>query len=250
MICATTTAATTATPNGNGNGEPLSVFLTSLKQAFQNLLAMVQGFENEQSTTTTTTTDTSTTTESKIPHILVVSGYEKKTELWPKPDSQCALPDFPLEVYGAVGFWTAQRPTVCVGKKRLRKCFALKEHQWMPWTDMGTARHYASALLVNPNQALIIGGWDASGNRLKTTELISSSGSEEGNKFPVRIDGHCSFPFNATHGMVAGGFQDVSSSSTWFVDLTTTRVTPGPTMKKGEIRMAVQFSNMEPNPME
>merc|ERR1712062_305007 len=108
------------------------------------------------------------------------------------------------EVSGAVGFWTAQRPTVCGGKKRLKKCFALKEHQWMPWTDMGTARHYASALLVNPNQALIIGGWDASGNRLKTTELISS-----------------------------GGYQDVSSSSTWFVDLTTTRVTPGPTMKTG-----------------
>jgi len=234
LICATTTAATTATPNGNGNGEPLSVFLTSLKQALQNLLAMVQGFENEQSTTTTTTTttDTSTTTEPKIPRILVVSGYEKKTELWPKPDSQCALPDFPLEVSGAVGFWTAQRPTVCGGKKRLKKCFALKEHQWMPWTDMGTARHYASALLVNPNQALIIGGWDASGNRLKTTELISSSGSEEGNKFPVTIHAHCSFKINATHGIVTGGYQNrYLSAKSWYVDLTTTRVTPGPTMR-------------------
>ena len=50
LICATTTA----TPNGYGNGEPLSAFLTSLKQAltqaFENLLAMVQRFENEQST--------------------------------------------------------------------------------------------------------------------------------------------------------------------------------------------------------
>ena len=70
LICATTTAATTATPNGNG--EPLSVFLTNLKQALQNLLAMVQGFENEESTTTTTTTttDTTTTTEPKSKYFI------------------------------------------------------------------------------------------------------------------------------------------------------------------------------------
>ena len=51
LICATTTATT---PNENGNGGPLSAFLTSLKQALtqalENLLAMVQRFENEQST--------------------------------------------------------------------------------------------------------------------------------------------------------------------------------------------------------
>ena len=104
----------------------------------------------------------------------------------------------------------------------------------MPWTNMGTARYYASALQINPNQAFIIGGYDENGNRLKTTELISSSGSEEGKDFPVRIVDHCSFPFNATHGMVTGGFQDGSTSAnTWFVDLATTRVTPGPTMKTG-----------------
>ena len=100
---------------------------------------------------------------------------------------------------------------------------------------MGTARRMASALEVNHNQALIIGGQDVSSNPLKTTELISSSGSEEGLEFPVTIFGHCSFPFNATHGLVTGGTQDGShySTNTWFVDLTTTRVTPGPTMKTG-----------------
>merc|ERR1712156_798664 len=71
-------------------------------------------------------------------------------------------------------------------------------------------------------------------NRLKTTELISSSGSEEGKDFLVTIVGQCSFPFNSTHGIVTGGFQDRDySANTWFVDLTTTRVTPGPTMKTG-----------------
>jgi len=177
-----------------------------------------------------------------VTRILVVGGigeFSKQTQLWPKPDYQCTLQDFPLEVSGAVGFWTAQGPTVCGGYNRdsrngINKCFFYsKEHQWMPWTNMGTARHQASALQINPNQALIIGGADDNWDDLKTTELISSSGSEARKDFPVTIAYHCSFTINSTHGMVAGGYQDVSSSSTWFVDLTTTRVTPGPTMKTG-----------------
>ena len=101
----------------------------------------------------------------------------------------------------------------------------------MLWTYMGTARSGASTIQINPNQALIIGGYGENGNPLKTTELISSSGSKEWNDFPTTVAGHCSFPFNATHAMVTGGYQDGSvSANTWLVDLTTTKVTPGPTM--------------------
>merc|ERR1711862_989865 len=231
-ICATTMA--TPLPPTTASGEPLSAFLASLKQGLENLLAMVNRFENGQSTQI----------DQSIPRILVVGGIgevSKQTQLWPKPDYQCTLQDFPLEVSGAVGFWTAQGPTVCGGRRGGNKCFFYsKEHQWMPWTNMGTARQDASALQINPNQALIIGGNDENLDDLKTTELISSSGSEEGIKFPVTIRGHCSFKINATHGIVTGGIQDgekVSlfkmSGNTWYVDLTTTRVTPGPTMKTG-----------------
>ena len=109
----------------------------------------------------------------------------------------------------------------------------------MPWTNMGTARWDASALQINPNQALIIGGYDENWKEVSgydgsnTTELISSSGSKEGNKFPRTIAGHCSFPINVTHAIVTGGRQYglLYSSKTWFVDLTTTTVTPGPSMK-------------------
>ena len=160
--------------------------------------------------------------------------YGMKTELWPGSNN-CPLPN--LEVRGAVGFLTAQGPTVCGGYGGGNKCFLYKEHQWMPWTNMGTARYYASAIQINPNQTLIIGGYDENGNDLKTTELISSSGSDEGIKFPVTIWAHCSFKINATHGMVTGGAQDGSiSANNWYVDLTTTRVTPGPTMKTGRRR--------------
>merc|ERR1712241_40652 len=154
----------------------------------KNLLAIVQRFENEQSTQI----------DHPMPRILVVTGsgyFRKQMELWPKTDSQCTLQDFPFKVHGAVGFWTAQGPTVCGGNAYgvSNKCFIFKNKQWMPWTNMGTARGYASALQINPNQALIIGGKDKNWNDLKTTELISSSGSEEGIDFPEKIVGHCSF---------------------------------------------------------
>ena len=104
----------------------------------------------------------------------------------------------------------------------------------MLWTNMGTARSGASTIQINANQALIIGGYGENGNPLKTTELISSSGSKEWNDFPTTVAGHCSFPFNATHAMVTGGYQDGSvSANTWLVDLTTTTFTPGPAMKTG-----------------
>jgi len=171
------------------------------------------------------------------PRILVVTGvrnggYTKKTEVWPKPESQCALLDFPLEVEGAVGFWTAQGPMVCGGYGGGNKCFLYKNHQWMPSTNMRTARWLASAVQIDPNQAIIIGGIDENGNRLKSTELITSTGSEEGKDFPVTISFHCSFKINSTHALVTGGHQDGPrrSASTWFVDLTKTTVTPGPKM--------------------
>ena len=101
----------------------------------------------------------------------------------------------------------------------------------MPWTNMETARYGASAIQINPNQTLIFGGVDENGNNLKSTEVISSSGSKEGKDFPVSISYHCSFKINSTHAMVTGGTPDGSKSpSTWFVDLTKTTFTPGPTM--------------------
>merc|ERR1712137_230814 len=228
-ICATATA--TAIPTTNANGTSLSTFLTDLKQGLENLLGLVQRFEMEQSTQIDqTTTESTMANDQSIPRILVVTGVGKKTEVWPKPDSQCALPDFPLEVGGAVAFWTAQGPMVC-GGEGVNKCFLYKNHQWMPSTNMRTARWLASAVQIDPNQAIIIGGYDGNKNALKSTEAITSTGSEEGKDFPVTIYWHCSFKINSTHALVTGGLQDGSySASTWFVDLATTTFTPGPKM--------------------
>ena len=187
-----------------------------------------------------------------VPRILVVTGYTRKTEVWPKPESQCALSYFPGGVGGAVGFWTAQGPMVCGGSGG-NKCFLYKKHQWMPSTNIGTQRQRASALQINHNQALIIGGIDGNMNDLKSTEVITSIGSEEGKDFPVRIMSHCSFKINGSHALVTGGIQDGSrSASTWFVDLTTTAFTSGPKMTTARSSHAqpVQLYNLEPKPLE
>ena len=168
--------------------------------------------------------------------------YTKKTEVWPKPESQCTLPDFPLGVQGAVAFWTAQGPMVCGPGN---KCFLYKNHQWMPSTTMGTQRWFASTIQITPNQAIIIGGWDGNNDVLKTTEVITSTGSEEGKDFPVTIKYHCSFKINSTYALVTGGWQDGSrSASTWFVDLTTTTVTPGPMMTSRRIGHSCSTFNL------
>ena len=103
----------------------------------------------------------------------------------------------------------------------------------MPWTTMITERQYALFVQIDSNKTLIIGGYNSKiFNALKSSELISSSGSQYGKDFPVTIYYHCTFKINSTHGLVTGGYQDGSwSASTWFVELTTSTFTPGPTMK-------------------
>merc|ERR1711860_372801 len=232
-ICATTTA--TPIPTTNANGASMSAFLTDLKQGLENLLGVVQRFEMEQSTQIDqTTTESTMANDQSTPKILVVGGIGagNKTELWPGSKTQCDLPDFPFKIGGAVGFNTAKGPVICGGHEENR-CLILKQHQWMPFHNMTTARARSSATVVNSDQTLIIGGRDGNGKDLKTTELISSSGSVKGKDFPTTIYSHCSFKINSTHALVTGGFQDrspSSSASTWFVDLTTTTVTPGPKM--------------------
>ena len=161
-----------------------------------------------------------------------MGGYKalNNTELWPGSKTQCDLPDFPIKIRGAVGFNTAKGPVIC-GELGENRCFILKQHQWMPFPSMTTDRGFASAIEVNNDQTLIIGGDDENDNDLKTTELISSSGSVKGKDFPTTISDHCTIKINSTHGLVIGGKQDDSyPASTWFVDLTTITFTPGPKM--------------------
>ena len=186
-------------------------------------------------------------TEDGTRHPLSGNKYKivsQKVEIWSQQKTQCVVPDFPVAVSSAVGFWTAQGPTVCGGSSYTiyhleeSPCYFFnnKQHQWMPWTPLKKKRRSASAIVtqIDRNEALIIGGGIVGSfapNRVNSTEILSPSGSIEG-EFPVAISGHCTFKINSTHGLITGGRQYGSdSSATWYVDLTTKTFTPGPEMR-------------------
>ena len=230
------------------NGTSMSALLTNMSQAIEsiievseNFLDMVKRFETFEQSTQIDIDRLETITEAATiitQNIMVVSGYGQegyinKTEIWSHPPKlQCPLQDFPLYLEGAVGFITAQDPVLCGGRGDLisNQCYVFNKG-WMPWKNMTSVRAFASSIRISSHKTLIIGGFDENENALKTTELMSASGAEEANDFPVKVYRHCTLKINSTHGLIIGGYQDGSNSAaTWYVELVTLKFTPGPTM--------------------
>ena len=171
--------------------------------------------------------------------------YTNRTELISSgpsgPNTICTLQeDFPLEVYGALGFNTPLGPAYCGGKKENynKQCFIFNsDHEWIPWVDMTSPRVFAAAIQANEHQAMILGGFGQDGIDLKSSELIdfeSSIAPEESVELHVTIYRHCIFKINATFGLITGGLQDSSiyfSAATWYLDLQSFDTTPGPRMQ-------------------
>merc|ERR1711944_193864 len=112
--------------------------------------------------------------------VLVVTGWNKKTELIPlipSSENECTLPDFPISLTGAVGFTTAQGPVVCGGEKEdddsiNKDCFILKGQDWTHWASMRTARDAAAVLKLKDDKTLILGGNDENWEHLSSSEIL------------------------------------------------------------------------------
>ena len=180
--------------------------------------------------------------------MLVVSGeiftYGQKTELIDlgRPNIVCDLPDLPILVSGAVGFNNDNGPTICGGRTYdtgvTDDCYNLNSaHQWESWTSMTTTtRAYASVTQIERDEVLVIGGFDNAATDLKSTEIISSSGSEALDDLPFTIFAHCTLKINDTTALICGGRQNVvqdTSDATWFMDLFTFKISPGPKLQTG-----------------
>ena len=147
------------------------------------------------------------------------------------------MPDFPLEVYGAVGFDTDQGPTVCggysnSGKVITKECYTLLSNGWTESSPMSTSRLFASAINIDSTEALILGGYDENSRVLKSSEVMSANGAKKGIDLPVTMAGHCTLKGSKRRGLIGGGNQDGSvSSKTYYLDLDTMEFTPGPSMQ-------------------
>ena len=186
-----------------------------------------------------------------VTKMLVVSGYPRsssiKTELIDigRPNINCDLPDFPIQVFGAVGFNSTKGPTICGGYKSdlsvTNECFTLNyDHQWESLTKMTTKRGATSVTQINSDEVLIIAGYNETTESddfviLRSTEIFSFSGSEASKDLPFTIAGHCTLKINNTTALITGGEQDgqYNSAATWFMDLFTFKISPGPRLQTG-----------------
>ena len=147
-------------------------------------------------------------------------------------------------MYGAVGFNTPLGPAFCGGTKTRdedysKQCFIFNsDNEWIPWVDMTTSRVFAAAIQVNETQTMLLGGFGQGVVPFRSSELIdleSSLGQMHSLKSPVTLYRHCILKINATFGLITGGLQDSTtvssiSAATWYLDLQSSAITPGPRM--------------------
>ena len=190
--------------------------------------------------------------------MLVLSGYlsdtSQKTELIDlgRPNIVCDLPDIPIQVYGAVGFNNVNGSTICGGLKYgtivTNDCFNLNsDHQWESLTSMTTTRLFASVTQIDSDEVLITGGIDEAATDLKSTEIISSSGSEASEDLTFTIWGHCTQKINETTALICGGTQNGqdNSDATWFMDLITFKIQEGPRLQTGRLGHGCATLNLD-----
>ena len=181
------------------------------------------------------------------------------------PSQSCTLSDFPsAELLGAVGGFTSSGPMVCSGhygrdddysgSGRTADCYSLGiDGQLFQKNELtlDTARFDASSIVTEDGKMIIIGGSYGNG-RLADTEIINvpESETEDGFELPHDIDEHCSVLIDSTTVMVLGGIGGGAVTplkSTYFINLETLQVTPGPEMQEArkEFGCAVFEHNQE-----
>ena len=181
--------------------------------------------------------------------MLVVTGLPwesgQKTELidLAKPNINCDLPDFPIQVFSALGFNNVNGPTICGGFTPggilTKECYNLNSDlSWERLTKMTTTRARASVTQIDSDEVLIMGGFDEvlmKWTDLKSTEIVSFSRSEASEDLPFTIYAHCTLKINETTALLCGGIQDGKwgSKATWFLDLFTFEISPGPKLQTG-----------------
>jgi len=200
----------------------------------------------------------------RVNKILVATGFPilkgRKVEVidLDNPSKSCVMSgryDFPYPgLDNAVGGFTSSGPMVCSGdydsstnKPYLSNnisadCYILKRNgQFVQMNEltMNTARILASSIVTEDGKMIISGGKGYGGVRLADTEIINvpESKTEDGFELPFGIVEHCSVLINSTTMMVLGGRGDggpygSTLNSTYFINLETLQLTPGPEMQE------------------
>jgi hypothetical protein len=145
-------------------------------------------------------------------------------------------PNFPATVYGAIGGLGCKgNPIICGGWQngaRSNKCYSLENNEWVSSASMNSVRVAAAAAQLQDSKLLVTGGYDASGSKLNSAEMLTEEGWESNiPSLPVTIWGHCMVTLNSTTVMAIGGYQNGYSGKTFYFTFGEESWTEGPEMK-------------------
>ena len=144
------------------------------------------------------------------------------------------LPDFPLNVGGAVGANLDGTPVVCGGGGVgiSKACFKFTNSEWTEFATLNEARYWAAGI-VYKKKFHIFGGY--SGGVGNTSEIISLNGVvERGPDLPVNIEFHAITAINATTSILSGGKKKDENifPITWYYNHETQIFTNGPILQE------------------
>jgi hypothetical protein len=146
-------------------------------------------------------------------------------------------PNFPAKVVDAIGgLGFKGKPILCGGYQNgshSNKCYSLENNDWVSSASMNSVRVEAAAAQLQDGKLLVTGGYDGSGSRLNSAELLTEEGWKSNiPSLPVTIAAHCMVTVNSTTVMAIGGFQNNKySGKTFYFTFGEESWTEGPELK-------------------
>ena len=173
----------------------------------------------------------------------VPSERSRKVEFFDitNPALTCRLPNFPIQLSGSTGGFTAEGPLICFGfdydkNDEIDSCYHINSATGQfekTKVSLKYKRRDAASIVTNTG-LWILGGYGY--GFLKSTELVSATGAEDKNPLPIALSVACIVKINATTGIFTGGAGGINSAnreaskSTYYLDLTNFNIKPGPDM--------------------
>ncbi len=115
----------------------------------------------------------------------------------------------------------------------MNKCYSLENNEWVSSASMNTVRGYAASAQLQDGKLLVTGGFDESGSKLNSAEMLTEEGWESNiPSLPVTIYAHCMVTVNSTTVMAIGGDQNgYYSRKTFYLTFGEAHWTEGPKLR-------------------
>ena len=143
----------------------------------------------------------------------------------------CNLPDYPIEVQGAVSGMFHNNQYVCGGNfPYTPQCFNPLTGEEAPFNLLHD-RGFASSVTIK-NEFYIFGGGGESTN-LDSYEVISKENGQSEGQIPFLFASGCAVAINSTTVMLIGGVENIEiSTKTWLFNIQEKEWTQGPSMNE------------------